>query len=365
MSVDVVVVGAGPAGCAAALGLLARGRSVQIVTRPEGIEKPTETAAPALPHLLRLLGAEDAMSACEPCLGIESDWGRTAALFRSAVANPHGHSWFVNRKLFDDILRRRVQQSGGAILEAPAAGVSIEAEGVVVGLGHGVVKAKWMVLATGSPAWTALATGQRMSSIDSLVAFHARASHCMSQRILRTERTPDGWWYICPHQEYKTEIVFVTDKECASALRPLQGDTWRKLFMKTRVSQEIYVPSGIVARGAPIQISELMQRWGKRWTAVGDAAMKFDPIGSGGIVMALKSGVDAAKAVDDALAGDDEAFGAYQTWGRSVFRQFGQQRADQYAIEARHHGPGFWQRRISSSELRAFQVKTARESLAG
>ena len=82
---DVAVVGGGPAACAAALTLRARGMAVTLIASPRGREKPTETAVPRLRPLLLTLGAGDALAACEPCYGVESSWGAPGATLRPSI----------------------------------------------------------------------------------------------------------------------------------------------------------------------------------------------------------------------------------------------------------------------------------------
>src|SRR3954464_4090026 len=112
MQVDVAIVGAGPAGCATGLQLLAAGYSVAVIASRSRRVKPTETAAPTLTHILRAIGRADALSACEPCLGICSAWGRRSPALEPSILNPFGHAWFIHRDRFDRHLQEAVRSAG-------------------------------------------------------------------------------------------------------------------------------------------------------------------------------------------------------------------------------------------------------------
>src|SRR6266516_3081101 len=115
---DVAIVGGGPAGCSAALALGRCGLSSAIISGSGKINKPSETAASALAHVLRSLNAEEALHGCEPCYGICSAWGRTDLALRPSMIEPHGHAWFVHRARFDGHLQRCTRNSGTIWLDA-------------------------------------------------------------------------------------------------------------------------------------------------------------------------------------------------------------------------------------------------------
>src|SRR6266567_13985 len=153
MDVDVVIVGDGPAGCSAALTLLGNGYSVALVSKPSTMEKPTETAAPRLKSLLESIGAESALKACSPCFGISSDWGRNSSILEPSMLNPFGHSWFIHRRRFDSCLRELVLRAGGICVTATAHGIDFSASPLVLRLKTEVIRAQWLIMATGSPSW--------------------------------------------------------------------------------------------------------------------------------------------------------------------------------------------------------------------
>jgi len=105
--VDVAVVGAGAAGCAAAATLARAGRSVLLLdARLDGF-RVGEGAPPGLGRLLEEIfgaGAFDS-GAHIPCPSIVSAWGSPEPGVVEHVLNPLGHAWNLDRKRFDADLR--------------------------------------------------------------------------------------------------------------------------------------------------------------------------------------------------------------------------------------------------------------------
>lgn len=100
----------------------------------------------------------------------------------------------------------------------------------------------------------------------------------------------------------------------------------------------------ISLNAVPAGISLLRRTHGVRWVAVGDAAVKLDPIGSSGVSTALASGQRAAQAVSAALQGNNAALGRYSHWIASLFREYIRQRGWHYAASRRTEP--FWQARL-------------------
>ena len=349
MSVDVVIVGAGPAGSSAALALRAKGHTVTIVTSSRLRERPTETSTAAMPILLRSLGAEMAMTACEPCYGIASNWGRSASVLQPAILSPHGHAWFVHRNRFDAWLTRAAVDRGCILVEGVASNVEFNANGVTVATGNGtIMRAKWLVAATGSPVWPARITCQRPSTSDSLVAYWGIVPASNPERLLQLETTDSGWWYLCPADGPGAIACFVTDKESFENPDLLRAGRWHEMFRKTSLARNTAGASSATVHTTSIGVSELPIRHGPRWTAIGDSTVKLDPLGSSGILTAIDSGRRVALAVSGALSEDFVAMDRYVDWSTGLFREFLRQRKQQYGIEAKLHSSGFWARRLAA-----------------
>lgn len=348
MDADVVIVGGGPAGCAAAISLRAKGHSVVVLAAPEQREKPTETAAPALKDMLRTLGADTALSSCEPCFGFSSNWGRASPVLQPSLLNPFGHPWFIHRGRFDPELRRIAQDKGTVWLEATASSADFSDHGIAVETAGGTtVNARWLIAATGTPSWPARMTNQKVSLIDSLIAFWASIpTEEPLERLLFLEATASGWWYLCPGHGPTAVACFVTDPESARELRPSHTKEWGDQFKATALfnrARRGAAPTEIHA--VPVNMMTLPEITGNRWIAVGDATAKLDPLGSSGVLTALDSGRRGALAVSEALHGSSNGIDRYGLWSAGLLREFFRQREQQYSLEAQQRGGAFWARR--------------------
>jgi flavin-dependent dehydrogenase len=84
---------------------------------------------------------------------------------------------------------------------------------------------------------------------------------------------------------------------------------------------------------------------GSNWLAAGDAAITFDPLSSQGIYHALKSGLLAARAIENCLCGDQTALEDYARGTQERFDEYLSMRPVHYGQEQRWSYSAFWQRR--------------------
>jgi flavin-dependent dehydrogenase len=351
VNVDVVIIGGGPAGCSSALSLIARGRSVAIISTQNRREKPTETSAPKLKQLLRLLDAEEALSACEPCFGIVSDWGRKAPVLRPGMVSPFGHAWFVHRARFDSCLQQMARDRGMLWVQTEAKVVKFNSKGVLVETIGQPIQARWLIVATGSPSWTANITGQQLVNIDSLVALWAHLPLTQAEKVLSIETTDYGWWYACPGDGAGIFVCCVTDSLGARATGVQQISSWNEKFQGINLYQKLGGASAETINIISASTASLPRKFGQSWIAVGDAAVKLDPLGSSGLATALDSGRRAGQAVADALLDNITSLENYVCWSAGLVAEFVRQRQQHYAIESSKRMSGFWSRRNESSCL--------------
>jgi flavin-dependent dehydrogenase len=348
MDIDVAIIGGGPAGCSAALALRTKGHSVAVIESPLPRNKSTEMVSPALRHHLQLLNAAGALSACEPCFGISSNWGRTASVLQPSVLNPFGHSWFIHRARFDLYLKLAAVSMGTIWIEDTAREVHFDQQCVLVVTAlHTQVRARWLIFATGSPAWPARVTHQNCSTIDHLIAYWARVPMHLEERILFVEASDHGWWYMCPGDDEHLVACFVADPASSRLLRISKLDNWNTFFQCTSLSRRfngmaIATSNCVVSSG----LAALPRSIGTRWIAVGDAAAKLDPLGGAGLLSAIGLAWRGAFAVSGALRGNGQGLLRYARSVRNVIQRFVRERYQQYAIEASHRTGAFWTARL-------------------
>jgi choline dehydrogenase-like flavoprotein len=153
VSFDVTVVGAGPAGCAAAVAIAAAGARVALVDRERG-PPIVETLPGVARAFLAAAGLPRPSSRHRVQAGMAMAWAEPALTVTSPITSKYGSGWILYRAVFDAELRAAAEQRG------------------VVGAAR--MPAPLTVDATGRAAAVAREGGARWRAIDRLIAlvFH-------------------------------------------------------------------------------------------------------------------------------------------------------------------------------------------------
>lgn len=359
LDTDVAVLGGGPAGASAALGLAARGVEVTVLHTPEHAHPRTvETLAPVAKPLLEQVGVWSALpgDGHQPVYGSRSKWGAEAVKETSYVFHPHGHGWRLDRTRFDDRLRRCARDRGArwhgdvrvTQVDKTARGWDLQWRQN----GHGgTMKARYLIDATGRNAWLAHRRGAKRWHRDRLIAFSGRVSieGPAGQAATLVEAVEHGWWYsIDMPATQQREVVFFTDYDLPAARRAATREGWMELLRQTGETS-----AGVVSDSLQGKPKALSSRTGvldkpaeDGWLAVGDAALTSDPLASNGLVTALKSGLEAAAVVSDQIRNPSRR--GEQGYARRVAMNHQAGLTLQiayYRMEPRWRSSPFWMRR--------------------
>lgn len=367
---DVAVLGGGPAGASAALALARLGRSV-VILEESHYDQPRvgETLPPSLQPILLELGAWESFLSLRatPSNGVMSAWGGSDLQSSSFIFNPYGQGWHVDRQRFDAMLVNAT---------APA--------GVCVHMGIGVKRCNWhfrrgweletrtrnveagndesssirrfsahaLINATGRKSAFTGQWGAKRVVHDRLIGLAAlfQAQNDKVGFFTLIEATENGWWYSAPLPGERLMVMFMTDADLIAKQRLIQLVAWqKKLGMATHTATRC---RGCKLLETPRGYSALSHRLCRsisaaKWLAVGDAALAVDPLSGNGIARALRSGSEAAQAMDRWLTGDRSAAVQYEMKRDEEFNDYLLRQRDFYAMENRWPNAPFWQRRIA------------------
>ena len=315
---EVIVLGAGPAGAAAAFHLAARGRSVQLI-EPRGPDQGKPCGGGMAAAVQRWFPF-DLTPAVEQVIGrVRFTW----CLEDPVTAELPGDApfWIVRRARLDAFLAERAEEAGAQVRRGlRAEGLERGDDGLWrVGLGGGeVVQAPAVVIADGSasPFATAQGLGPPRPRYASTVSVEVDAS-VAEPGVARFEfgLVHHGFCWAFPRADGYSIGV-------GTFLGAQEADAGAVL--------EMLLPSLGVGADAGQRRRGRLRVWeghhplhGDGLVAVGDAASLCDPFLAEGLRPALMSGTRAAEALDAWLGGEPGALAAYsqrmrQDWGDSM-----------------------------------------------
>src|SRR5262245_8568382 len=362
---DVVVLGGGPAGAAAAITLARAGHSVAVIEKSQYAQpRIGETLPPtARPRLVELAVWEPFLAAGHlPSPGVLAVWGEDELYQTHFIFNPYGQGWHLDRQRFDRMLAQAVRQAGaclycGAQVTSclPLAGDRWQVAFTSSGQQH-QLRATFLIDATGRPAALARRQGAKRLNADRLVGLasvlvaRSRESDCPENECdscTLVEACADGWWYSAFLPGRRLMAAYMTDADLLRRHRGAWGAFWQ-----ARLQQTIHTQLRLRAfdlRAVPRVVAANSSRLdcvtGRGWLAVGDAAMAFDPLSSQGLIRALASGIRAGEALNGCFSGDLATMCQYDIEANNVFREYWRLRAVYYGRERRWPQSVFWQRR--------------------
>jgi flavin-dependent dehydrogenase len=325
---DVIVVGGGPAGSAAAAWLARAGRRVIVFERDQFPRFHIgESLLASVNDVLGAIGAEDLVRQA----GFPQKWGATFmsadgsieryADFGVAPEVPAPQTWQVPRERFDELLLRHAASSGADVRERHRVlDVSFDDHGVTASVqssegGTCLVRAQAIIDASGRGAVLSRKFGLRVDEPRlSNVAVFSHYSGIPRQPGRRAgdirivARADLGWFWLIPISDELVSVGVVLPRAAVQALPALEhGALLERAIAETPAVARLLAGA---RREWPVRIERDFSFGsrayaGDRWVLVGDAGSFLDPVFSTGVAIALESGLEAAQAIAGGLGDGD------------------------------------------------------------
>jgi flavin-dependent dehydrogenase len=367
-TVDVAIVGAGPAGSATALAVLRAGipRVALIDRTPAGGRLGLgETAAPPVGPLLTRLGQQGILdhpqSPHRKYLGNLSAWGSETLACEDFLFRLSGHGWHLDRLAFDQDLRQTAVARGAQpLLTHSLRTLQRSSQGWDITLQDktnnalSTLTARVVVDASGRRAVLGQHLGVQRQRLDRLVALAVTASpHDAAALSGRSfiESMEHGWWYAACLPNGQAMVTLMSDDDIIRDQGWHDKSQFLKSWAATHHLSTLVPPPDesctISTVSAASQFSPHVI--GAGWLAVGDALIGFDPLTSSGIAGALDDALAAADTITAWFGSSAQdavkAAKAYSHRANSTLGRYLSEHRDHYRAEQRWSEHPFWKRR--------------------
>ena len=337
---DIVILGAGPAGAAVALGLRRLGHDVTLISEWRRFAALEGVSVRVL-DALRSAGLHQALTEA------------TLPSQRQVSWNDQHHAqnieYLLDRPLFDRGLREDLRLAGVELIEGRVLRVQSSADGHRIEIdGHEPLLAPFLVEARGRQA-PAIGKGLRGPETVSLLN---RWQGTPGSTASAVESLADGWAWMARRADGQCYWQWTVD--VASAGLPGKAmllDYCRQKRGESAVARVFFggepeLDLQLHARSSTAILNP--QVCGDNWIRVGDAAMAVDPLSGNGIFQSLSSALQAPTVINTLLCKPERAALArrfHQQRVEQLFLRFARIGRDFYADEQRWLDQPFWQAR--------------------
>ncbi len=345
----IVVLGAGPAGAAVALGLAALELDVVVVAGRAGrTRERRESFSGRVVSALRALGVESALSALEPP-GVR--FVRWAGQERELPGEAQ-----VERAAFDAGLIADLERRGVRVLHDDAIGASSGDAAAHVALASGSgLNARFVVEARGRAAASGGARERGPESVCLVQRWRRSAGAAPSPRAadarIAIASLAAGWAWLASDERGALTTQLALDASAVPSRAALDAHAASALRADAFCAESLggFEPDGPAFARAATPILDGAPVGGRR-LRVGDAALAVDPLSGNGVFQALSTALVAPAVIRTLLARPERAALArsfYIERTREIFLRFARVSRDFYASGGAHHGGAFWEPRAA------------------
>lgn len=295
---DVVVIGAGPAGCTAACRLAQLGHSVALIEKQAF---PREHVGESIPRsvlpLLHVIEADQCISEAG-FLQTHSSlirWTtRAGTILRDAEGEPH---FQVQRALFDQLLLEHAKRNGVKVFQPAEAHVRLDDEGKW----HTQIKRSGQefvspVLLDASGRQVMYGKRKRYSPPTLAVVGYLKEKIQNKAQVSRVEALDNGWLWCAPLANgFVATAAFIDSKWFKHQNGKSLTSVLFEQFAQSHLFQHFLdCPLQSSVRAYDVSVLAAEQTMTQGLIRVGDAALSMDPLSSQGGLMAIASSLQAA-----------------------------------------------------------------------
>ena len=358
-SVDVAIIGGGPAGAAAACLLAKWGHSVTVLTRPGASSSALGESLP--PSTRKLLGRIGVLAAVDAAGFVRSRghtvwWGESHERVEEFPPDTTGYQVFrhkLDRVLLDGAIAAGARVRENTVVAHVEPGPTTHRISFTHDGSSRDVRARWVLDCSGRSGVVARRDFRRWEegrNTVALVGLWRRTDGWNLPDATHTlvESFADGWAWSVPVDDERRYFTVMVDPRLTDMTRGKDlGSTYRSEMSKTRRLSALV--DSQTMESDPWACSASMysaSRYGdERLLLVGDAASFLDPISSFGVKKALSSGWRAAVVTHTCLGSPEmeaASLDLHETRERRIYASYLAQSAEVFGEAGAIHRHPFW-----------------------
>jgi geranylgeranyl reductase family protein len=315
---DCIIVGAGPAGATAAYNLAKLGKSVVVVDRAD-FPRSKPCGGGVSPAIAKWFDFDFAPVIKNKVSQVKYTWKfEDAVEIELQNVTP---MWMVRRDEFDNFLLQQAIAQGAEFKgSTEVTGIQLQEQTWCIGTNQGELQAKYLIAADGAngpmAGWLGFSPAQKVLAANLEVPAEV-SERRQNLAYFDFGSLKNGFMWVFPKTDgYSFSGAFVKNqKGNAGELQKQLTNFAQKFEVDLSKSQYTEYTMNLWQEDRPLHTKQAL--------IAGEAAGIVDPLIGEGIRPAIFTGIEAAEAIDRALAGDENALSNYsqvinQEWGSDL-----------------------------------------------